>query len=84
MRHTKEQKYESTKLSLLKLPKKHSNTLLVPFRKKEEEAYKKLEQYISDQYNAIKRYVYEYVSIYIVYMYIYLYIYIYIYMYIYI
>lgn len=55
MRHTKEQKYDSTKLSLLELPKKHIHTLLVPFRKKEEESYKKLEQYISDQYNAIKR-----------------------------
>jgi hypothetical protein len=53
-----EQMYDSTKLSLLELPKKFSHTLLVPFRKKEEEAYQKLEQYISDQYNAIKRYVY--------------------------
>jgi SWI/SNF-related matrix-associated actin-dependent regulator of chromatin subfamily A3 len=54
IRHTKEQKYTLTGLSLLELPKKHSHTIIIPFVGKEEAAYRKLEQYFSDQYNACK------------------------------
>jgi uncharacterized membrane-anchored protein len=54
MRHTKEQKYESSRRSLLELPKKHTHTILIPFRKNEEELYKKLEAFFADQYNHMK------------------------------
>jgi SWI/SNF-related matrix-associated actin-dependent regulator of chromatin subfamily A3 len=54
MRHTKEQKYTLTGLSLLELPKKHSHTIIIPFVGNEEAAYSKLEQYFSEQYNACK------------------------------
>ena len=52
--HYTEQKYAFTGLSLLELPKKHTHTIIIPFVGKEEAAYRKLEQYFSNQYNACK------------------------------
>ena len=55
IRHTKDQKYESTRLTLLQLPPKHVETLLVPFKTPaEEEVYRKLEMYFAAQYDEIK------------------------------